>query len=151
MDTSALAAGLKPSSVGRGQKRTRVYAGIQKEKEMQTAQNSGGEVQETEQSRRSGSQTPAIDGFLRIDYFRSWEIGLRGALTKALGMWVRARPCRKGPAALRGAGVGGTQQAPRPGGADGGLFHFKVKICRLWETIFKKVYNLHMPLNGGSS
>lgn len=128
-----------------------MHAGIQKEKEMQTAQDSGAEVQETELSHRSGSQTPAIDRFPPIDYFRSWEIGLRRALTKALGIWVRARLCGKGPRALQGAGVGSTQQAPRPGGADGGLFHFKVKICRLWETIFKKVYNLHMPLNGGSS
>lgn len=132
-----------------------MYAGIQKEKKMQTAQNSGSEVQDTERSRRSGSQTPAIDRFPPIGYFRSWEIRLHRALTKALGVWVRARPCGKGTGHCEvrgpGVGVGDKKQAPRPGGADGGLFHFKVKICRLWETIFKKVYNLHMPLNGGSS
>lgn len=60
------------------------------------------------------------------------------------GCW---RICWKGSPCPRWT----AQEAPGPWGSGGGLFHFKVKICRLWETIFKKVYNLHMPLNGGSS
>lgn len=147
MDSSTLSTGLEPRGVARGQKWARVYAGIQNERELQTAQKSGDEVQKTEQGRRLGSQTLSKDGFFPRDYFRSWKIGFRWAVAAALGLWVRARPCKKGPPRPHG----GAQQAPGPEGVGKGLFHFKVKICRLWETIFKKVYNLHMPLNGGSS
>lgn len=80
------------------------------------------------------------------DYFRSGERGLCGALAMALGRWVLEDLSEGSPLPLWTA-----QDAPGPWGSGGGLFHFKVKICRLWETIFKKVYNLHMPLNGGSS
>lgn len=72
--------------------------------------------------------------------------GLCGALAAALDRWVLEDLSEGSPWPRWTA-----QEAPGPWGSGGGLFHFKVKICRLWETIFKKVYNLHMPLNGGSS
>lgn len=147
MDSSTLSTGLELPDVERGQKWARVYAGIQNEKGLQTARKSGDKVQKTEQGHLLRSQTLSMGGLSPRDYFRPWEVVFRWAMAAAMGLWVRARPCRKGPPGLTGE----RSRRPGPEGVGRGLFHFKVKICRLWETIFKKVYNLHMPLNGGSS
>ena len=95
--SSTLSTDLEPPGVARGQKWPRVYAGIQNEKELPTAQKSGDEAQKREQGRRVGSQAPSMDGVSPRDYFRSWKIGFRWAVATALGLWVRARPCKKGP------------------------------------------------------
>lgn len=79
------------------------------------------------------------------DYFRSGERGALRGVGRGLGQTGARESVRRVPHGWT------AQEAPGPWGSGGGLFHFKVKICRLWETIFKKVYNLHMPLNGGSS
>lgn len=115
-------------------------------KKLQTTQKSGVERQKTEQS------APwVLERLLRIG-FPSEIISDSGngaplGAGHGTGDMGASLVQQEGSPGSRG----GAQQAPGPGGAGGGLFHFKVKICRLWETIFKKVYNLHMPLNGGSS
>lgn len=77
VDSSTLSTDLEPPGVVRGQKWARVYAGIQNEKELQTAQKSEDEVQKREQGRRVGSQTPSMVGFSLRDYFRSRKTGSR--------------------------------------------------------------------------
>lgn len=146
MDSSTLSTGLEQPGVARGQKWARVYAGIQNEKELQTAQKSGYEVQKT-----AGAPPwflNSFDGWLFPErLFPILENGVPLGSSRSTGAVGACPALQKGsPRPRRGA-----QQAPGPEGVSRGLFHFKVKICRLWETIFKKVYNLHMPLNGGSS
>ena len=115
-------------------------------KKLQTTQKSGVEVQKTEQSAAWVLEHLVRPGFPSEIISDSGNRTPLGAGRGTGDMGASLAPQKGSPGSRRPA-----QQAPGPEGAGGGLFHFKVKICRLWETIFKKVYNLHMPLNGGSS
>lgn len=132
------AVALEAPDAGRGQKPTHVSAGSQKRKALQSARGrpvgTGSDIQ---------IGVPYDCPITGKNRFSRREAGPRGS---AVGSRVLSVPGWKDSPSRSGA-----QQAPGPRGAGQGLFHFKVKICRLWETIFKKVYNLHMPLNGGSS
>lgn len=147
VDTSTLSAGLETPSVGRGQKRA--CSRLRRYPKWKSCK--------LRRSPRLRCSKQSRDAALVLKHF-SWmgfpreiisDPENRAPLGAGHGigdMGVRPALQKGSPGSHRGA-----QQAPGPGGAGGGLFRFKVKICRLWETIFKKVYNLHMPLNGGSS
>ena len=115
-------------------------------KKLQTTQKSGVEVQKTEQSAAWVLELLVRLGFPSEIISDSGNRAPLGAGRGTRDMGASLAQQKGSPGSRRRV-----QQAPGPEGAGGGLFHFKVKICRLWETIFKKVYNLHMPLNGGSS